>query len=138
MYAFDNMDVKINDLVLRAALAPAFPKTGAANAVATNFPPGNAYAPLKYRAAIPNVVYNIPIIPTRENGAKLDKFFIRHNGKRTIPVTPSSDCVLVATTPTLANRALIVSARIILYDKFPNQQSMKHENAIIQDVDVPT
>jgi hypothetical protein len=26
----------------------------------------------------------------------------------------------------------------MLYDKFPNQQSIKHENAMIQEVDFPT
>jgi hypothetical protein len=49
-----------------------------------------------------------------------------------------SDWVRVAAIPILAKRFLIVSARIILYDKFPNQQSIKHENAIIQEVDFPT
>jgi len=137
IYAFDNIDVKINDFAEIAALAPAEPKTGAANAVATNCPPG-AYAPVKYRTAIPNVVYNIPTIPISEKGANEAKFFIKHNGSITIPVTPINDCVRVAAIPTDANKVLIVSANIMEYDKLPNQQSKKQLNAIINDVDLPT
>ena len=83
-------------------------------------------------------MYNIPIIPTRENGANDAKFFIRHKGSKTKPVTPINDCVRVAAIPIDANRLLIVSAKIIEYDKFPNQQSMKQLKAIINDVDFPT
>jgi hypothetical protein len=47
MYALESMHVKINDLALKAAFAPAFPKTGAVNAEAAKLPPGTTYAPPK-------------------------------------------------------------------------------------------
>lgn len=85
-----------------------------------------------------SVVYSIPTMPTKENGAREARFFIRHRGRRTTPVTPNNDCVRVAAIPTLANRLLIVSAKIMLYDRLPNQQSIKHEKAMMEDVDFPT
>lgn len=84
------------------------------------------------------VVYSIPIIPISEKGAREARFFIKHSGNNTNPVTPRSDCVRVAAIPTLAKRLVMVSAKIILYDKFPNQQSMKQEKAMMADVDFPT
>mmetsp|Transcript_57359 Transcript_57359/g.139940 ORF Transcript_57359/g.139940 Transcript_57359/m.139940 type:complete len:337 (+) Transcript_57359:680-1690(+) len=127
----------MRDCGLRAAEAPAEPNTGAAT-VLRNCPLGKAYVPPKYRMAIAIVVYSIPMIPTREKGAKLARFFMRQSGSNTIPVTPNSDCVRVAAMPTVASKLVTVSAKIIEYDKFPNQQSMKHEKAMMNDVDFPT
>lgn len=84
------------------------------------------------------VVYNIPMIPTKENGANEFRFLSRQSGKSTNPVTPANDCVLVTAIPAAAKSDVKVSAKIMEYDKFPAKQSMKHEKAIMGAQRCPT
>mmetsp|Transcript_12455 Transcript_12455/g.29195 ORF Transcript_12455/g.29195 Transcript_12455/m.29195 type:complete len:95 (-) Transcript_12455:588-872(-) len=62
-------------------------------------------------------VYTIPKLPTKENGANDDRFFIKHNGSRTALVKPSVTGTLVAAMPRVDNKLTKVSPRIIEYDK---------------------
>jgi hypothetical protein len=45
------------------------------------------------------LVYNMPVTPTRENGASEDKFFNKHSGSRVVPAIPNSAAVRVTSIP---------------------------------------
>ena len=81
---------------------------------ATNFPVPAAYAPPKYLNAIAMVVYNIPIIPKSENGAKELRSFNKQSGRRMKIVVARRTKFLEKLNPAELRRALNVSARIML------------------------
>ena len=45
------------------------------------------------------LVYNIPDTPTRENGAREDRFFKRQRGRSVVPVIPRRATVRVISIP---------------------------------------
>jgi hypothetical protein len=60
------------------------------------------------------VVYPIPATPSKEKGAKDDKFFSRQRGNRINVVTVRRVMDLETSIPTVDSSALKVSARIML------------------------
>lgn len=113
-----NILTKIAADGVRAPEAPTVPKLGrrAATLSAPKVPLA-AYALPRYRIVIARAVYIIPKLPTKENGAKEDRFFIRQSGKRTAPVKPRVTGILVEATPTVDSKLTNVSPRIIEYAK---------------------
>ena len=99
---------------VKAPLAPTVPNLGR-RAATLSAPKGPVavYALPRYRVTMARAVYIIPKLPTKENGANDDKFFIKHNGKRTVPVKPSVTGILDEATPTVDNKLTKVSPRII-------------------------
>mmetsp|Transcript_50767 Transcript_50767/g.99248 ORF Transcript_50767/g.99248 Transcript_50767/m.99248 type:complete len:86 (-) Transcript_50767:551-808(-) len=77
------------------------------------------------------------MIPTRENGARDDKFFTKHNGRSTNDVNPNKEFVRVTLIPMAARRSLKVSAKIMEYAKFPAKQSKAEDAATIQAYFLP-
>mmetsp|Transcript_31599 Transcript_31599/g.66908 ORF Transcript_31599/g.66908 Transcript_31599/m.66908 type:complete len:86 (+) Transcript_31599:104-361(+) len=78
------------------------------------------------------------MIPARLNGAKLDKFFIRHNGRRTVSVNPINATSRLTDMPNVLNKALNVSPRTTLNVKIAKNVIMSQDDPGIQDVDSPT
>ena len=107
------MQIKMKTFgLVQAADAPKSPNCGCKffGTLIKNLPAGtaaafliaglpNLYAPWKYRVAMAILVYSIPVTPTRENGAKDDKFFSRHSGSSVVPVIPNNAVVLVMSIP---------------------------------------
>ena len=138
MYAVLNMQTKISELADMAPDAPTVPKLGCNDvAMSGRKRPPAAYAPPKYRIPIAKEVYAIPIIPKREKGANVARFFTKHSGRSMSVVTPISDLVLVVAIENVDSKSRMESARIIEYDKFPMKQSNADERAITHDVFVP-
>lgn len=77
------------------------------------------------------------MIPNRENGAKVARFFTKQSGKRINVVTPIKLLVRVVAMLNVDSKSRIESANIIEKDKFPAKQSAADEKATIQDVFVP-
>lgn len=139
MYDVDSIEMRMSDFGDNAPQAPTLPNDGCkcgANSP-KNRPDGAAYAPPKYRTPIATLVYNMPIIPTSENGASRAKFFTKHSGNNTEPVKPTNAWERVAATPAAANKSLLVSAKIIEYDTIPAKQSNAELVATIHAVLVP-
>ena len=72
------------------------------------------YALPKYRTLMATVVYPMPATPSREKGAKDDKFFNRQSGNKIKVVTERRVMDLETSIPTVDSSALKVSARIML------------------------
>jgi hypothetical protein len=72
-----------------------------------------------YRIPITTVVAANPMTPNILVGAKTLRFFSKHNGNRPTNVMRSKDTVRETSTPTAAKRDRKVSAKIMLYAKFP-------------------
>mmetsp|Transcript_35577 Transcript_35577/g.86098 ORF Transcript_35577/g.86098 Transcript_35577/m.86098 type:complete len:268 (+) Transcript_35577:674-1477(+) len=116
MYAVLNMPTKIAAEGVRTPPAPTVPNDGR-RATGKSFPnlPVATYALPKYRTIIATAVYNIPKLPTSENGANDDKFFMRHNGNKTAPVNPNVTGTFAAAMPAVDKRLTKVSPKIIEY-----------------------
>ncbi len=56
----------------------------------------------------------MPDMPTRENGAKLDRFFNKQSGSKAVVVIPNKDAVRDTSHPVaVINNDLVVSAKIM-------------------------
>ena len=82
-------------------------------------------------------VYAIPIMPKRENGASVARFFTKQRGRRMRVVTPISERVLEVAIENVESKSLMESARIIEYERFPMKQSKAEDKAMTHDVLVP-
>ena len=103
---------------VKAPSTPTVPNFGrSAGRLSAPNAPVTVYALPTYRMTMATAVYNIPKLPTKEKGAKDDKFFIKHNGKRMVPVKPSVTGILDEAMPTVDNKLTKVSPRIIEYAK---------------------
>lgn len=134
------MLIKMNEVGFMALEAPLDPKVGCKSDArsARNFPSGALYAPPKHRIAMAMAVYVIPAMPTIENGAKEERFLSRQRGRMIPAVTPNSVLVRDTVIPTVRNKSLKVSAKIMLYAKFAARQLKALEAAGNQEVSVPT
>lgn len=107
----------MKELGLNTPAAPVVPKEGCRllGISAKNLPAGSAYDLVRSLNPIANAVYPIPTIPSKENGARADRFFSRHNGNKTIDVKPSRVLDRVKLNPAVEKIALKVSAKIMEY-----------------------
>jgi hypothetical protein len=94
--------------------APTGPNLGRREAaISRPYRPVGPYAPPRYRTDIATAVYNMPRLPTNENGARELKFFMRQRGRRTDTVRPTVTGPFVAAIPAVESKLTKVSPRII-------------------------
>jgi len=85
-----------------------------------------------------NVVYAIPMMPRRLNGAREARSLRRHSGSNTVDVIPKRVVDRERFKPAVENRFWNVSAKIILYATFATPVLIVQAQAGIQLVDSPT
>lgn len=83
-------------------------------------------------------VYPIPKIPSKENGARADKLFKRHNGSNVVAVMERSVVDRDKLSPAVENSAWNVSPRIMEYVIVASKVIAIHDAAGIMPVLLPT
>jgi len=112
------MQIRIKEFELKTAEAPLFPIEGrrdSATSIANLLSAPPEYDLSKHRIAMATAVYSIPAIPAKLKGAKLDRFFSRHNGRITVTVSPIKATSRLTDIPNVLKSAENVSPNTMLY-----------------------
>ena len=111
------MQIRIKEFELKTAEAPLVPMEGRRDSATSiaNLLSEPEYVPSKHRMAMATAVYSIPAIPAKLKGAKLDRFFSRHNGRITVTVSPIKATSRLTDIPNVLKSAENVSPNTMLY-----------------------